>query len=71
MMEHTLVLFLDEGIHVTGRDLAQELDVLVRVELGHFSLGGWLGALYALFKRDIPWRTTTGHTKISIRLYKP
>ena len=40
------MLFLDEGVHVTWRNLAQKLDVLVRVELGHFAFGSRFGALY-------------------------
>ena len=40
------MLLFDEGVHVAWCDLAQELDVLVRVELGHFALGGGFGALH-------------------------
>jgi hypothetical protein len=38
-------LLLGEVIHVVWRDLVQKLNVLVRVELRHFVLGGWFGAL--------------------------
>jgi hypothetical protein len=40
-----LALLLSKAVHVVGRDFVQELDVLVRVELRHFVLGGWFGAL--------------------------
>jgi hypothetical protein len=40
-----LALLLGETVHVVGRDLVQELDVLVGVELRHLVLGGWFGAL--------------------------
>jgi hypothetical protein len=40
-----LALLLGEIVHIVWCDLVQELDVLVRVELCHFVLGGWLCAL--------------------------
>jgi hypothetical protein len=40
-----LALLLSKAVHVVGRDLVQELDVLVGVELRHFVLGGRFGAL--------------------------
>lgn len=38
-------LFARELLHIVGRDLVQEFNVLVRVELRHFVLGGGFGAL--------------------------
>ncbi len=32
------MLFLDEGIHVWRSNLAEEFDILIGVELGHFPL---------------------------------
>ena len=34
----TLVLFLDKISHVTWRDFAKELNIIIRVELCHFAL---------------------------------
>jgi hypothetical protein len=33
------------AIHVVGRDLLEEIDVVIGVELGHFASSRWLGAL--------------------------
>ena len=44
----TLVLFLHEGIHVAGRYPTEEIDVFVRVELGHFPFRSGLGSLHAV-----------------------
>jgi hypothetical protein len=41
----TLVLFLDEVVHVAWRDAVEKVDVLVRMELSHLSLGGGFRAL--------------------------
>lgn len=38
-------LLLLVGVHVVGGDFLQEIDVLVRVELGHFTSSGRLRAL--------------------------
>ena len=43
-----LALLLGVLVHVVGGDLVQEVDVLVRVELRHFILGGRLCALYSI-----------------------
>ena len=39
------MLFLDERVHIGGRYLAEELYVLVRVELGHLTLSCGFGSL--------------------------
>jgi hypothetical protein len=52
-----LVLLSGVGLHVVRRDLLQELDVLVRVELRHFELGGRLRALPGSVRGD---KTLTG-----------
>ena len=41
----TLVLLLHERIHIAGRNLVEEVDIFVRVKLGHFALGSWFGSL--------------------------
>lgn len=38
-------LLFNEGVHVVGCDLGEEVDVFVGVELGHLKLAGWFGAL--------------------------
>lgn len=40
-----LALLLGVAVHVVWGDLVEEVDVLVGVELRHFVLGGWFGAL--------------------------
>lgn len=72
MVTRTLVLLLDERVHIDGRDLAQKVDVFVRMKLRHLTLCGGFGPL-----RDTGdvssilghVRKGTGlHTKISMRL---
>lgn len=43
--ELTLQLLFDKQVHIHWVDFVQELDVLVRVELGHLALRGWFGSL--------------------------
>ena len=38
-------LLLAEVVHVVGSDALEEIDVFVGVELGHFVLGSWFGAV--------------------------
>lgn len=38
-------LLLGEVVHIVRCDLLQEVDVLIRVELGHFMAGSWFCAL--------------------------
>lgn len=40
------MLLLNIGVHVGGVNATQEIDVFVRMELGHFTFGGWFGTLY-------------------------
>ena len=39
------MLLLDEGVHIDGRDSTEKVNVVVRVELGHFPLRCRLGTL--------------------------
>ena len=45
MMTRTFMLFLDKRIHIVWRDTTKEIDVFVRMELGHLTLGGGFGSL--------------------------
>ena len=44
-MIRTLVLLLDEGVHVDWCYSAQEVNVVVRVELCHLAFGSRFGSL--------------------------
>lgn len=44
-LSRTFHLLLGELVGVVGGDAVQEIDVFVRVELGHLAFRGWLGAL--------------------------
>jgi hypothetical protein len=41
----TLDLLLCELMCIVGVYTMQEIDVFIRVELGHFALGSWFGSL--------------------------
>lgn len=52
-----LALLSHKGVHVVGRDLLQELDVLVGVELRHLGRDGRLGPLL------LEWQTSSSATR--------
>ena len=45
MNELTLVLFLDKTPHVTWRDFAEKLNIIIRMKLCHFALRRGFGTL--------------------------
>jgi hypothetical protein len=50
----TLGLLLLIVIHIVRCDLVQELDIVVRVELGHFTLGRRLCSLRRVMSVSVP-----------------
>ena len=64
-----LSLLLAEVVHVVGSDALEEIDVFVGVELGHFVLGSWFGAVdFQVLVETVVHDQRVGHAN-TVRLH--